>query len=100
MWHGVLEGGGQIRRLHCPLHAQEVMQRGVERIGKIFHEKFDRQSLQPEETLFVTSEDVVAEEEQGLGVAAKAGSAQETLASDEGRVLLRLLRSWHSSAGT
>ena len=64
------------------------MQRGVERIGKIFHEKFDRHSLQPEETLFVTSEDVVAEEQQS-----GSGPAEETaLESTEGRLLRALLR--------
>ena len=73
--------------MRAPL--QEVMQRGVERIGRMWHERFDRQSLQPEETLFVTSEDVVAEGQASGGAAA----AEQALAgSSEGRLLLRALR--------
>ena len=70
-----------------PAPVQEVMQRGVERIGRMWHEKFDRQSLQPEETLFVTSEDVVAE------ASGDAAAAEQALAGgNEGRLLLRALR--------
>ena len=62
-------------RVGVPARAQEVMQRGAEHLSKMINKNFDRQSLQPEETLFVTSEDVAADHmaaEQARGSIVKA----------------------------
>lgn len=81
---------------------QEVMQRGAEQLSKMINKNFDRQSLEPEETLFVTSEDVAADHlaaEEARGSFVKAALSDGVAADLLDVVKDRLLSSTHAGTG-